>query len=129
MKGSFSNKDIILQKADKENSVVLVNEADYIKRMRELFSDVSKFKEITVEPGKEINLIKCKLIEFLKRVKSSATTDLYKHLYPQGSQRGIMYRLSKIHKRLVNQVFSENILSVVYTLILVVTLENKFGLV
>ena len=42
MKGSFSNKDIILQKADKENSVVLVNEADYMKRMRELLSDVRK---------------------------------------------------------------------------------------
>ena len=45
-----------------------------------------KFKEITVEPGKEINLLlqhEDKLIEFLKRVKSSVTTDLYKHLYPE----------------------------------------------
>ena len=40
--------------------------------MKELLSDVSKFKEITVEPGKEINLLlqhEGKLIEFLKRVK------------------------------------------------------------
>ena len=97
---------IILQKADKGNSVVLVNKADYTKRMKELLSDVSKFKEITVEPGKEINLLlqhEGKLIEFLKRVKSSFTTDLYKHLYPQGSQPGIMYGLSKIHKPLVNR--------------------------
>ena len=68
-------------------------------------SDVSKFKEITVEPGKEINLLlqhEGKLTEFLKQMKSSVTTDLYKHLYPQGSQPGIMYRLSKIHKPLVN---------------------------
>ena len=43
-----------------------------------------------------------KLIESLKQVKSSVTTDLYKHLYPQGSQPGIMYGLSKIHKPLVN---------------------------
>ena len=43
-----------------------------------------------------------KLIEFLKQVKSSVTIDLYKHLYPQGSQPGIMYRLSKIHKPLVD---------------------------
>ena len=59
--------------------------------MKELLSDVSKFKEITVEPG--INLLlqhEGKLIEFLKRVKSSVTTDLYKHLYPQGSQPGII---------------------------------------
>ena len=105
LKGLSSNKNIILQKADKGNSVVLVNKADYIKRMKELLSDVSKFKEITVEPGKEINLLlqhEGKLIEFLKQIKSSVTTDLYKHLYPQGSQPGIMYGLSKIHKPLVN---------------------------
>ena len=69
LKGLSSNKDIILQKAGKGNSVVLVNKADYTKRMKELLSDVSKFKEITVEPGKEINLLlqhEDKLIEFLK---------------------------------------------------------------
>ena len=73
--------------------------------MKELLSDVSKFKEINVELGKEINLLlqhEGKLIEFLKRVKSSVTTDLYKHLYPQGSQPGIMCRLSKIYKPLIN---------------------------
>ena len=43
-----------------------------------------------------------KLTEFLKQVKSSIATDLYKHLYTQGSQPGIMYELSKIHKPLVN---------------------------
>ena len=42
LKGFSSNKDIILQKTDKGNSVLLVNKADYIKRMK----DVSKFKEI-----------------------------------------------------------------------------------
>ena len=105
LKGLSGNKDIILQKADKGNSVVLVNKADYTKRMKELLSDASKFKEIAVEPGKEINLLlqhEDKLIEFLKRIKSSVTTDLYKHLYPQGSQPDIMYGLSKIHKPLVN---------------------------
>ena len=62
-------------------------------------SDLSKIQEINFGPGKEINLLQHegKLIEFLKRVKSSITTDLYKHLYPQVSQPGIMYGLSKIH--------------------------------
>ena len=105
LKGLSSNKDIILQKADKGNSVVLVNNADYTKIMKELLSDVSKFKEITVESGKEINLLlqhEGKLIEYLNGVESSVTTDLYKHIYPQESQPGIMYRLSKIRKPLVN---------------------------
>ena len=60
---------------------------------------------MTVEPGKEINFSlkhEGKLNEFFKRVKNPATTDLYTHLYPQGSQPGIMYGLSKIHKPLVN---------------------------
>ena len=41
LKGLSGNKDIILQKADKGNSVVLVNKADYTKRMKELLLDVS----------------------------------------------------------------------------------------
>ena len=68
---------------DRGNSVVLVNKAVNTKRLKELLLDVSKFKKITVEPGKEINLLlqhEDKLIEFLKRLKSSVMTDLYKHL-------------------------------------------------
>ena len=41
------NKNIILQNADKCNSFVLVSKEDFIKRMKEFLSDVSKFKEIT----------------------------------------------------------------------------------
>ena len=77
--------------------------------MKKLSSDISKFKEITVESGKEINLLlqhEGKLIEFLKRVTCSVRTDLYKHLYPQGSQPGIMYELSKIDQPLVNGFLS-----------------------
>ena len=52
-------------------------------------SDVSNFKEITVEFGKGINTYYSieflELKEFIKQVKNSFTTDLYKHLYPQGS--------------------------------------------
>ena len=57
MKGLSSNKDIILQKADKGNSFFPVNKANYIKRIKELLPDVSKFKEVTVEPRKGINLL------------------------------------------------------------------------
>ena len=56
LKGLSSDKDIVLQKVDKVNSVVLVKKVEYSKRMKELLLDGSKFKEITVETGKEINL-------------------------------------------------------------------------
>ena len=100
LQGLSSNKDIILQKPDKGNSVVLVNKADYIKRMKGLLSDIISLRKLmwNLERGTHEG----KLIGFLKRVKSSVTTDLYRHLYLQGSQPGIMYGLSKIHKPLVN---------------------------
>ena len=44
LKASSSNKNIILQRAYKSHSVVVVNKVDYTKRMKELLSDVSKFK-------------------------------------------------------------------------------------
>ena len=64
-----SRKDIIIQKADKGNSVVILNNGDYIKRMNEMLSDIDKFKKLIVKPGKELNLLlkhEDKLISFLK---------------------------------------------------------------
>ena len=44
LKGLFSNKDVILQKGRSGNSVVLVNKADYTKRMNKLLLDVKKLR-------------------------------------------------------------------------------------
>ena len=100
-----SHKEIITQKVDKDNSLVILNKRDYIKRMTEMSSDIDKFKKLDVKPGKELNLLlkyEEKLISFLKGIKKSIVEDLHKSLYPQGSQPGIMYVSSKIHKPLVN---------------------------
>ena len=42
------------------------------------------------------------LVSFLKGIKKYIGEDLYKSLYRQGSQPGIMYGSSKIHKALAN---------------------------
>ena len=100
-----SRKEIIIQKADKGNSVVILNKCDYIKRMNEMLSELDKFKKLNVKPGKELNLLlkhEDKLVSFLKGIKKSIGEDLYKSLYPQGSQPDTMYGSSKIHKILVN---------------------------
>ena len=57
LKDLSSRKDIIIQKADKGNSVVILNKSDYIKRMTEMLSDTDKFKNLIVKPGKELNLL------------------------------------------------------------------------
>ena len=55
LKDLSANKDLIIQKLNKGNSVVLLNRNDYIKRLNEMLSDSSKFKELKLKPGKEIN--------------------------------------------------------------------------
>ena len=57
LKDLSSRKDIIIQKADKGNSVVILNKRDYIERMTEMLSDIDKFKKLNVKPGKELNLL------------------------------------------------------------------------
>ena len=42
MKDLWSCKDIIIQNADKGNSIVILNKKDYIKRMTEMLSDIDK---------------------------------------------------------------------------------------
>ena len=57
MKDLSSRKKIIIQKADKGNSVIILNKSDYIKRMTEMLSDIDKFKNLNVKPVKELNLL------------------------------------------------------------------------
>ena len=72
--------------------------------MSEMLSDRDKFKKLNVKPEEELNLLlkhEEKLVSFLKDIKKYIGEDLYKSLYPQRSQPGIMYESSKIHKALV----------------------------
>ena len=73
--------------------------------MTEILSDVDKFKNLDGKTVKELNLLlkhEEKLISFLKGIKRSIDEDLYKGLYQQGSQPGIMYGSSKIYKPLLD---------------------------
>ena len=52
-----SRKDIIIEKAGKGNSVVILIKSDYMERMTEMLSDIENFKKLIVKPGKELNLL------------------------------------------------------------------------
>ena len=70
-----------------------------------MLSDSRKFRKLNIKPGKEINFLlqqEDRLTNFLKKGKRSISEQLYKELYPRGSQPGIMYGLCKIHKALIN---------------------------
>ena len=105
LKDLSSRNNIITQKADKGNSVVILSKSNYIKRMTEMLLDIDKSQKLNVKPRKEINLLlkhEGKLVSFLKGINKYIGEDLYKSLYPQVSRPGIMYGSSKIHKPLVN---------------------------
>ena len=73
--------------------------------MTDMSSNIEQFKKLNVKPGKELNFLlkhEDKLFSFLKGIKKFIGEDLYKSLFSQGSQLGIMYGSSKIHKPLVN---------------------------
>ena len=42
----FKNKDIIVQKADKDNTVVIFNRKDYVCKMKNILNDSSKFYKV-----------------------------------------------------------------------------------
>ena len=44
-----SNKDIVIQKSDKGNSVVIVDKDTCIKRMENILSDQRKFEKVTLK--------------------------------------------------------------------------------
>ena len=51
------NKDIVIQKTDKVNNVVILNRSDYISKLSKILEDTSKFKRVNVEEGKALNYL------------------------------------------------------------------------
>ena len=102
-----SNKNIIIQKADKGNSVVVIDRLKYVHRMEELLSDRSKFVKIEFNWKHTVNQDVRHLLDLELEIKSCLddllnknylSKDDYKYLKPCGSKPGIMYGLCKIHK-------------------------------
>ena len=43
------NKDLIIQKSDKGNSVVIVQRQDYLQKMNDVLSDQKKFSKVSLK--------------------------------------------------------------------------------
>ena len=106
LKNLASKKDLVFQKSDKGNSIVILNKCDYKDRVKEILSDTSKFQKVKIKSGKEIRHIlnlekkfKTILNNLLKNGKIS--TQQFNKLNPVGSRPGVLYGLSKVHKALV----------------------------
>ena len=68
----LKNKDIIVQKADKGNTVIILNRKDYVCKMKNILNDSSKFHKVYIDHDKVLN----HLIHMESRV-----TDVLKNLH------------------------------------------------
>ena len=74
MKTLSKNKDLIIQKSDKVNSIVLINESDYRDKMYNILSDFKIFVKSSVVDDKYLNYfigIEKKTTDLLKELKIS----------------------------------------------------------
>ena len=92
------SKDIVIQKADKGNSVVILDKCSYISAIEKILNDNSKFSKLDIPAGKEINHI----VKFLKD-KEINDRSTYESIKPVGSRPGIN-GLGKIHKETRNGI-------------------------
>ena len=97
------NNDIIIQKVDKGNTVVIIDKEAYKAKMKSLISDPSKFKKLDIQNDKHLNFIldkERKLKDILKPLydKGCFTKSQYLKICPSGSKPSILYGQAKVHK-------------------------------
>ena len=100
--------DIIIQKIDKSNTV---EKQSYIKKMKELLSDTSKFDGFEIPTDKHFNFVinsqdKIKNIFKSLHDKENLTAMLYKKISILGCRPGILYGQAKVHKPVISNCSS-----------------------
>ena len=98
-----NNKNIIIQKSDKGNRVVLLDKDKYLEGMSKILNNNANFEMLQLDHGKELNYIlnlEKKIVSVLKDLnnKEEITEVHYNHLYPCGSCPGILYGMAKVHE-------------------------------
>ena len=109
LKSLMKQENIVVQKSDKGNCVVILNKTDYVERMNELLQDQSKFRTLRMSNGSDYNYIinqEIRISNVLRKLKNngSMTESTYQRLNPTGSQPSVLYGLAKVHKPTVNNI-------------------------
>ena len=99
----LQDKDIIIQKADKGNTIVIIDKDAYKKKMKAIISDCSKFEKLGIQEEKHLNFILNKekrLREIIKSLyqKGCFTKSEFLKICPTGSKPGILYGQAKVYK-------------------------------
>ena len=103
------NKNIVIEKADKGNTVVIIDKEKYIQGVKIIISDSSKFISLNIPPEDYINYIANVEKKFRKVFNNFydnnkiSKDDLLK-ICPVGSRPGILYGNPKVHKPVVDNM-------------------------
>ena len=94
---------MIIQKANKSNTVVITDQDKYNEGIKRAISDSNKFFQLNTTLHKYLNYIinvEKKFKQLFKDLldKDKISKDEYDKIYPKGSRPRILYRSPKIHK-------------------------------
>ena len=106
LKFLIRNKELIVQKADKSSTLVLLNRKNYNSKMKLILADTSKFKNIQIDDSKVLNHLipmENKMLNFSKDLKESKKYLIKSTMYYTLQVKpGILYGLCKICKSVVD---------------------------
>ena len=110
------NKEIVICKPDKGNSVVVLDRADYDRRILEIINDRTKFIKRDRLSGKkkdrDLTIFRedqLKRYLYSLKKKKILPDDVYSRVYPQGSIPARIYGLPKLHKVPQEQLVPPNV--------------------
>ena len=95
-----NDPNVVILKADKGNSIVILNKSDYSSKMNDILDDSSKFKQMSGNIFNALISKEDKINRLLTKMKNQKeiSADEYNFLRASGTQPGILYGLPKIHK-------------------------------
>lgn len=94
----LNNPNLLVTRADKGNSTVVLDRDVYLKKMNELLSDEATYIRVEKDPTKKIsNELKTLLTKWHKNDYISIST--YRYLHPGDGVLSRAYGLPKIHKQ------------------------------
>ena len=112
LKSLIRNKELIIQKTDRDNTVVLLNKKDYISKMKVILADTPKIKKIQIDDSKVVNNLihmEKQLLHFSKNLKKNKTFLIKSTInYTLQVQDQVFY---KVQKSIVDGVPSTFIVS------------------
>ena len=96
LKTLMRNKNIVIQKADKGNTIVIMDKEKYIQGVKNVISNSSKFIPLKIPPEDYIN--------YIFNVDNKISKDELLKICPVGSRPGILYGNPKVHKPVVDNM-------------------------